>query len=510
MKRRWTSHGLGYAAVLTALVGLGYHQRVVRWYGRTSIAPTLDFPSIVTTSPTLTHGTDPTRHTFYLLPVPELTTWLVGNFTSEAVHFYNHTINEERAEIWLHRGFERLQHHHGRTEDPDEAHVVIIPAYLHFNAFLLRNLGIADEATHRGRRQRPVEQHDTERKPNSLPWTASLWGPEIIRRVRLHNVSKPHVLAVPTWNPKVSRKIGLPTLVHSLTRNEVNLYALGLERNSFWYHLPTTRILPVPYVVATADHAIATASPALSMTPRTPSTATTPSTRIIFFAGDARPNAGFWSGCHRAQLLLPLVNVTLSTTAATYHMDVRVSSKTLPQRLSQAAYNDRIRTATFCLILCGDTPTSRSLASAMSRGGDPKRDEKDDRNGSIDSGCVPLRIGSRWRGICDAPCREGWGWNVANRSHLPFGGTILDWSVLPELDEAAFATDPVGTIHTFLSTTSEAQIAVWQQRIRRHGQAWMYGYGHPVTSNDFGRAVEYVWRSLADALPRVDAYGLAE
>ena len=45
-----------------------------------------------------------------ILEIPELTTWLIGNFTPQAMEFYHQTLNEEQGELWLHRGFQQYEY----------------------------------------------------------------------------------------------------------------------------------------------------------------------------------------------------------------------------------------------------------------------------------------------------------------------------------------------------------------------------------------------------------------
>ena len=87
---------------------------------------------VVTSSSSAVSSTTPLK--FYILDVPELTTWLTGNHTEKASTYYSKALNEESAEIWLHRGFERMTYEQGHvTLNPNEADVFIIPGYLHLN-----------------------------------------------------------------------------------------------------------------------------------------------------------------------------------------------------------------------------------------------------------------------------------------------------------------------------------------------------------------------------------------
>jgi Exostosin family len=70
-------------------------------------------------------------------------------------------------------------------------------------------------------------------------------------------------------------------------------------------------------------------------------------------------------------------------------------------RLSQEQYNDRMSTSDYCLVMCGDTPTSRSLISAMT------------------AGCIPILIGRWWHGFCDPPCHQGRGVEYCQTTAFP-------------------------------------------------------------------------------------------
>ena len=59
---------------------------------------TLEFvPELAIKTTTTTTTTTTTK--FYLLPMPETTTWLLGNFTEEAVKYYETNLNEDQAEV---------------------------------------------------------------------------------------------------------------------------------------------------------------------------------------------------------------------------------------------------------------------------------------------------------------------------------------------------------------------------------------------------------------------------
>ena len=139
----------------------------------------------------------------------------------------------------------------------------------------------------------------------------------------------------------------------------------------------------------------------------------------------------------------------------------------------------------YCLILCGDTPTSRSLTSAMLLG------------------CIPIRVGSRLRGLCEPPCHEGWGWTLASEQypHLPYWD-IIPWNEFPEVDEQQFIDSGEQVLKTLFErydTTQKAKIRSILQNVQT---AWIYGWGDPVDSVEFGDAVIYIWNSFQDVLSK--------
>jgi Exostosin family len=409
---------------------------------------------------------------FYVLHLPELTTQLVRDKDNAAVEmeardFYGHALNEEQAEMWLHRGFtEDPRIASSRTSNPQDADVVIVCAYLH----LLHHL-----------------------QGSRLADTTKTWIDVLSSRLV---PNKTHVVAVPTWNPERSRKIGL-NRVHRVLREHSSHLAeyvsFGFERNPYWQpHTPVEDIIPIPYVLKVwTDHQYQQQQQQQHQqsNPR-------PILNSIFYAGDVRKHAPAWAGCNRTHLVRDLVhsddsknntNKKLSTSTTTTSINVRLfhqSSINVDNRYTQDEYNRYMASTNYCLILCGDTPTSRSLTSAMW------------------NGCVPIFVGSRWRGRCDAPCREGWGWTVtttgnnATVSHRPFEG-IVNWTRFPEVDEAAFADDALSVLNRdVFGRYSPQHIRATMMKPHRH--AWVYGFGGNPALNgtELGDATLYAWRSL--------------
>eukprot|EP00543_Licmophora_paradoxa_P011789 CAMPEP_0202476644 /NCGR_PEP_ID=MMETSP1360-20130828/93528_1 /ASSEMBLY_ACC=CAM_ASM_000848 /TAXON_ID=515479 /ORGANISM="Licmophora paradoxa, Strain CCMP2313" /LENGTH=300 /DNA_ID=CAMNT_0049103857 /DNA_START=81 /DNA_END=983 /DNA_ORIENTATION=+ len=253
---------------------------------------------------------------------------------------------------------------------------------------------------------------------------------------RLHDKSKPHLFLCPSWNPARSRSAGIAKVMTKFSEEGVNIYSVGIERNGHWQSTTPDRILPIPYLVKQSKPLPAIHN--LAQKHRISNT--------VFYAGDSRPNAKRWAGCDRS-MITPLIGAP--------NMQVSLFGKENPGRLNQTQYNLFMETIEFCLIICGDTPTSRSLAS------------------SIVHGCIPIRIGSRLRGLCEPPCKKGFGWTPSGKDnpHLPFMER-MNWTDFPEVDEADFIVDPMATLQDLFVRLSTS----------------------------FGKAVEYTWMSFLKLL----------
>jgi hypothetical protein len=393
---------------------------------------------------------------FYILPLPEMTNWLLGNYTNDAVKFYETTLNEQQAEIWLHRAFDRMSYEQGRTLDISEADVVLIFGYLHFNSFMMKQSG---KQPKRRKKNEPAKRPET---GTGVPYPIGEWVDTVVSRINDDDKSTPHVLMVPTWNPGTSRQIGIAALMKQLKAAGVNMWSLGFERNTFWQHVEPERIIPVPYVV----------EPNLTSVQLQETIALPRTENFVFYSGDVRKHAFGWSGCNRS-MVLPLANRT------DMYVRIGAAGDKNKNRLSQDEYNHRMYRSDYCLLLCGDTPTSRSLASAMLHG------------------CVPVRVGSRLRGLCDPPCRPGWGWTVAGakHSHLPYADRI-DWDVFPEVNEADFSREPAAVLQDIFTRIGPEQKTELRAILSQTQRGWLYGLGNPVNSTDLGDAALYILDSI--------------
>mmetsp|Transcript_28956 Transcript_28956/g.78423 ORF Transcript_28956/g.78423 Transcript_28956/m.78423 type:complete len:611 (-) Transcript_28956:9-1841(-) len=384
----------------------------------------------------------PKQHKFFILSPPELTSSLVESITEPAVSdYYRGALNEDSAEMWLHRAFQSLSYEDGRTLDPSEADVFLLAGYFHLN--LARGGDARVDNKRFGR----------------------LYANKIIEP------SKPHLLLVPATNPVLSRKIGIQQLVRDLSSKGVNLWSVGFERNDYWQRMDLRRVIPIPYVVKS------------DQLPETTTDDSKPLEKIknsVFYAGDMRQNAMQWAGCDRNKTISSLQSSLHSTDAQKLdydvnNIDVRVIPKRTP-RLPQDEYNRRMSTSEYCLILCGDTPSSRSLTSAMV------------------AGCIPLFVGSRLRGLCEPPCSPGWGWRIsgAEYPHLPHGDYI-PWETFPEVNEQNFIDDGAGMLDQVFRKFHSKEKDELRRIMQQAHRAWIYGKGNPVTSTDFGDVHKYAW-----------------
>ena len=140
----------------------------------------------------------------------------------------------------------------------------------------------------------------------------------------------------------------------------------------------------------------------------------------------------------------------------------------------------------YCLILCGDTVTSCSLMPAMVLGG-----------------CIPIRVGSCPRGLCDPPCQKGWGWMVTGTEypHLPFPD-VIPWDNFAEVDKEKFTESGQQVLQDLFLEYDEEKKNKIRSVMRRVQNGWIYGWGDPVTSTNFGEAVLYIWNSFQQALQK--------
>jgi Exostosin family len=405
-------------------------------------------PTVLTLQPTVTRIQQDIK--FFLVAPPESTTDLLsGDKRDRAIRYYKEGLNEDAAEIWLHRGFERLTAL--RVENPDEADAIVVAGYLHMH------VGIGGDK-------------------NQLP----TYYEKHLNRNTDTTKSKPHLFLFPSTNPGTAENIGGGALIQ-VVKNEwgiPHVWSVSFERNPNWVGVPVERIVPIPYVVKPSD-------PLQELRGKSNHEKLSDS---IFYAGDARKHGVEWGGCNRTAMITPLQQQAIASNT-TDRIDVRLVGPEFGARLTQEEYNHRMLISEYCLILCGDTPTSRSLTSAMV------------------AGCIPIRVGSRLRGLCDPPCFPGWGWAVPgeNNPHLlPFSETI-PWDKFPEVSESELIEkgQPALDEHIFGEYHKEQKTGL-HSIMQSTMTGWIYGWGDPVSSQELGDATSYIWHSFSVALKNAD------
>jgi len=392
---------------------------------------------------------------FFLVAPPETTSQLVADPT-RAANYYKNALNEESAEIWLHRSFARMTAFQANT--PHDADVILVAGYLHLKNVNGKN---ADKDA----LEQIYEKHLIPDDDNSANSTQ-----------KASRMNKPHLLLFPTWNPGVAKNIGIPNIVNRLKKGGLqNLWSVGFERNPGWQGVLVKKILPIPYVVHPHD-------PLQELLEKAEHAKVSNS---VFYAGDSRKHAEEWGGCSRTNQILPLQSAAKAQNLT--NIDVRLVGR--GNRLSQEEYNHRMLVSEYCLILCGDTPTSRSLTSSMV------------------AGCIPIQVGNRLQGKCDPPCRAGWGWSVsgADNPHLPYTD-VIPWDSFPEIGEQELidrgpAVLEESVFQVFQQDRKNKIHSIMQETL----SGWIYGWGDPVTSTEFGDAVEYIWNSFGAAIEKAQS-----
>lgn len=401
-------------------------------------------------APQAAGSNDNARLTFFLVAPYNYTSTFLDHDADRASTYYQNHLNEESAEIWLHRGFARMTRDQGQAQDPTNAHVILIAGYFHLNAAFLKPKEKGAFVDHSIMYQ--IYESELERIHGGVAEAKK----------------RPHLLLIPSWNPSVAKDIGLKAFAKRLqAQGYTNLWSVGFERNEMWQGTPVERILPIPYVVRLGEESLAPSHTPVATSNRTPN--------FVFYAGEMRRNAKGWAGCHRDAIILPLQNSTFPL------LDVRLVTK--GNRIQQTDYNHRMHTSDYCLILCGDTPSSRSLTSAMI------------------SGCIPLRVGSRLRGLCEPPCHKGWGWHPtgAENPHLPYPDRI-PWDIFPEVDEQRFMDSGEQVLKELFDSVTERRKAEMRSILDSTKKGWIYGFGDPVNSTNFGDAASFIWNSFQSTL----------
>jgi Exostosin family len=399
-------------------------------------------PTTVTPQPTV--STKQQGIKFFLVAPPEVTTDLVsGDNREKANNIYTREVNEFMGEVWLHRGFERMTTF--RVHNPEEADAIIVAGYLHLNQRMGGN------TTLQGYYEKHLNLNTNTTK------------------------GKPHLFLFPSINPVIARSLGGIALINFVKKewHISNIWSVSYERNPGWVGVPLQRMVPIPYNVKPTDTLQELRNKASHQK----------LSDSIFYAGDARTHAIKWASCNRSAIIAPLQQQAIASNTSD-RIDVRLMGRS--KRLTQEEYNQRMLMSEYCLILCGDTPTSRSLASAMV------------------AGCIPIRVGSRLRGLCEPPCKKGYGWVISgeNNPHLPFSDTI-PWDKFPEVPEKELIEKGKHALDEHIFGKYHQEKKTELHSIMQNTLAgWIYGWGNPLSSEEFGDAVSYIWHSFSVALDK--------
>ena len=229
----------------------------------------------------------------------------------------HYKIAEELVEVWVHRA---LLNDKRRTTNPDDASLFFVPAYLSLSKSF-------DGQGHDARLENLIEAL------RSSKWFQRHRGAD-------------HVFGYSSINPGVARQLLFPKLHAGLEQSYFGVF----EMNPAWVggdrkEETLQRMVPAPYVVDAA---------------RLAGTSTQLHNHEIsvFFAAHRRPNAAQWSGCDRSKAL-GLQSVPRSSIHIKQHRR---------RLLDEDAFAHSMRVADFCLVMCGDTPTSRRIFDAIVAG----------------------------------------------------------------------------------------------------------------------------------------------
>jgi len=346
---------------------------------------------------------------------------------------------EQTAEVWVHRA---LLANARRTRNPATAKLFFVPAYLTFSSKV------------KGHAQRVDDLIDA---LQASPWFRRKGG-------------RDHVFGYSSFNPGVATSLLFPKISAAMNASWFGCF----EVNPAWVGggVSLDHMIPMPYVVN-----------AETFVGPSDDRAAPGNTKMhhheisVFFAANARKNAIAWANCDRGKAL-GLLNVSKSL----IHIP-GVGG----QPLVQETFARSMRVADFCLVMCGDTPTSRRIFD------------------SIVANCIPLIVGTRLWGRCEPPCRAGWGWTVSGpeNPHLPFQSTLIDYTRFPRVDEAALYVDAAAAYDRAVAGVSESyQHDVWSY-LNAIREDVVYGYGSFWNSTTFGRSAsnlmdEVILRLLHD------------
>ena len=218
--------------------------------------------------------------------------------TTDLLRGREHTVDdlyvlaEDKVELWTHRA---LLNDSRRTDDPADADVFFVPAYLTLSTL--------------------VSAHDHARRLAAM--LAALAGEYYFRR----RGGADHVFGYSSTNPGTAKRVGFPDVQKVLNRAWFGAF----EMNPAWVgagrptprELATSnatvldRMVPMPYVVDASKLAGPAARRDTNVHQHEIS---------VFFAANGRPQATKWSGCNRSTALglkaLPKAAIHVSATRA--------------------------------------------------------------------------------------------------------------------------------------------------------------------------------------------------
>ena len=414
------------------------------------------------------------RYRYYIYPNPQMTTDLVrrdsktGRVNPAAERYVNivqRQRSEDVAEIWLHRGFEINE---DRTTDPLQADAFFIPAHLYMSA---------RAGGHRRRMQ--VFKSKLSKAIDNVESAFQNRRNKIVKHA-IKNITddkvvehdsrpshRPHVLLCPATSAPWAAQIGIDGLVKFLSEKvgRSNVYIISFERNAGWVGSTLLQnVIVAPYVI-TPDKRLSSLALMKELY-----TNNARRNDFVFYVADPRPNAMAWAGCDRS-MVKPLIDepnmkIGLGKGGA-------VSFREFQRYMSESDY---------CLVTCGDTPTSRRLTDAMV------------------TGCIPIFIGTRLFGECESPCFRGWGWTYTRGLyHLPYEDEV-DWASFPVVNESQFTASPKAALEDVFRNFTLARKKELRLMMQSFQLAFLYGLGSPISSNKFGSAVPHLWRSVQKIL----------
>ena len=80
--------------------------------------------------------------------------------------------------------------------------------------------------------------------------------------------------------------------------------------------------------------------------------------------------------------------------------------------------------------------------------------------------------------------------------------SCIAWDEFPEVDEQKFIDDGYEELERLFSEYDSDKKARIRRVMEDTHMGWVYGWGDPVTSVEFGEAALYIWKSFQDSINR--------